>query len=79
MKHTNKTLRRKSLFRFAISLSAAAVILSAMVSLPLDTGKAAPAASGGPAPPAPRPPRRAAPPSSRHHGFTKAHCMTSIA
>ena len=45
MKDTSKTLRRKGIFRFAISLTAAAAILGAMVSLPFDTGKAAPGAS----------------------------------
>src|SRR5215213_5808693 len=45
MKDTNKTLRRKGTFRFAISLSAVAAIFGAMVSLPFDTGKAAPGAS----------------------------------
>jgi hypothetical protein len=45
MKDTTKTLRGKGIFRFAISLTAAAAILGAMVSLPFDTGKAAPGAS----------------------------------
>ncbi len=45
MKDTSKTLRRKSLFRVAILLTAAAAILGAMVWLPLDAGKAAPGAS----------------------------------
>ncbi len=45
MKLTSKTLGRKGIFRFAISLTAAAAILGAMVWLPFDTGKAAPGAS----------------------------------
>lgn len=45
MKDTSKTLRRECIFRFAISLAAAAAILGAMVSLPFDTGKAASGAS----------------------------------
>ncbi len=45
MKPTSKTLKTKSVFRFAILLTAAAVIIGAMVSLPFDTGKAAPGAS----------------------------------
>src|SRR5215211_5837864 len=45
MKHTSKTLRTKGVFRFAILLTAAAVIFGAMVSLPFDTGKAASGAS----------------------------------
>jgi Zn-dependent metalloprotease len=45
MKPTSKTLRKKGIFRFAILLTAAAAILGAMASLPLDTGKAAPGAS----------------------------------
>lgn len=45
MKDTSKTLMRKGIFRFAISLTAAAAILGALVSLPFDTGKAAPEAS----------------------------------
>src|SRR5688500_3148210 len=44
MKGTSK-IRRKGTFRFAILLTAAAVILVATVSLPLDNGKAAPGAS----------------------------------
>jgi hypothetical protein len=45
MTHTNKTLGRKSFVRFAILLTAAAAILGTMVSLPFDTGKAAPGAA----------------------------------
>src|SRR4026207_1721763 len=45
MRDTSKTLRRKSIPRFAILLTAAAAILGTMVSLPFDTGKAAPGAS----------------------------------
>src|SRR5688500_3349005 len=45
MRDTSKTLRGKGIFRFAISLTAAAAILGAMVSLPFDTGRAAPGAS----------------------------------
>ena len=45
MRDTSKTIKRKSIFRFAILLTAAAAILGAMVSLPFDTGKAAPGAS----------------------------------
>lgn len=45
MKDTNKTFRRKGVFRFAISLTAAAAIFGAMVALPFDSGKAAPGAS----------------------------------
>jgi hypothetical protein len=45
MKHTNNTLGRKSIVRFAILLTAAAAILGTMVSLPFDTGKAAPGAT----------------------------------
>src|SRR5215211_1630310 len=45
MKVTGKTLGRKSILRFAILLASAAAILGAMVSLPLNTGKAAPGAS----------------------------------
>ena len=45
MKETRKTFRSMCTFRFAISLTVAVVILGAMVSLPLDTGKAAPGAS----------------------------------
>jgi hypothetical protein len=42
---TGKTFGRNEVFRFAILLTAAAAILGAMVSLPFDTGKAAPGAS----------------------------------
>ena len=45
MRDTKRALKRKGVFRFAILLTAAAAILGAMVSLPLDTGKAAPGAS----------------------------------
>ncbi|MCA1577675.1 MAG: M36 family metallopeptidase [Acidobacteria bacterium] len=45
MKDTTTTVRRKSLVRFAMLLTAAAAILGATVSLPFDTGKAAPGAS----------------------------------
>jgi hypothetical protein len=45
MRDTSKTLRRKGIFRFAISLTAAAAIFGAMISRPFDTGKAAPGAS----------------------------------
>src|SRR5215208_5937022 len=45
MRDTNKTLRGRGILRFAISLTAVAAILGAMVSLPIDTGKAAPGAS----------------------------------
>ena len=45
MKDTSKTLKRTGIFRFAILLTAAGAILGAMVSLPFDTGKAAPGAS----------------------------------
>jgi Zn-dependent metalloprotease len=45
MKTTGRTLGRKSIFRFAISLTAVAAILGAMSSLPFDTGRAAPGAS----------------------------------
>src|SRR5829696_4629673 len=45
MKDISKTLRRKGIFRCAILLAAAAAILVATVSLPFDTGKAAPGAS----------------------------------
>ena len=38
MRDTSKTLKRKGIFRFAISLTAVAAILGAMVSLPFDTG-----------------------------------------
>ncbi|HEX6283689.1 MAG TPA: hypothetical protein VFZ71_02400, partial [Pyrinomonadaceae bacterium] len=44
MKIISKTRRTQNIFRFAISLTAVAAILAAMVSLPLDTGKAAPGA-----------------------------------
>lgn len=42
---TSKTLRRNRIVRFAISLTAVAAILGAMISLPFDTGTAAPGAS----------------------------------
>src|SRR5688500_19958333 len=45
MRCTSSTLRGRGMFRFAISLTTAAAILGAMVSLPFDTGKAAPGAS----------------------------------
>jgi len=45
MRDTSKTVKRTRILRFAISLTAAAAILGAMVSRPFDTGKAAPAAS----------------------------------
>src|SRR5262249_16877878 len=45
MKDTNKTLRRKGIFRFAISLTAVAAIIGAVVSVPFNLGKAAPGAS----------------------------------
>ena len=45
MRDTSKTLRRKGIFRFAISLIAVAAIFGAMISRPFDTGKAAPGAS----------------------------------
>ena len=45
MKLTNNRLGRKSIVRFAILLTAAAAILGTMVSLPFDTGRAAPAAA----------------------------------
>ena len=41
MREISKTLNRSRIFRFAISLTAAAAILGAMFSLPFDTGKAA--------------------------------------
>ena len=44
MNATSKT-PRKNIFRFAISLTAVVAIFGAMVSLPFDTGKAAPAAA----------------------------------
>src|ERR1041384_8301069 len=44
MRDTSKRLRRKSIVRFAILLAAAAAIFGAMISLPFDTGKAAPGA-----------------------------------
>jgi hypothetical protein len=44
MKDTSKTLG-KGIFRFAISLTAVVAILGAMISLPFDTGKAAPGTS----------------------------------
>ena len=45
MKPTSKTLKKQGIFRFAIVLTAVAAILGAMVSLPFDTGKAAPGAA----------------------------------
>jgi Zn-dependent metalloprotease len=45
MKDTGKALRSKGILRFAISLTAVAAILGVTVSLPFDTGKAAPAAA----------------------------------
>jgi len=45
MRDTRKAVGRKSIFRLAILLTAAAAIFGAMVSLPFDTGKAAPGAS----------------------------------
>ncbi|HZN08309.1 MAG TPA: hypothetical protein VFB65_16045, partial [Pyrinomonadaceae bacterium] len=45
MNATSKTFRRNEVFRFAISITAVAAILGALVSLPFDTGKAAPGAS----------------------------------
>ena len=45
MRDISKTLTRKGILRFGILLTAAAAILGAMVSLPFDTGKAAPGAS----------------------------------
>jgi hypothetical protein len=45
MNATSKTLGRNRVFRFAILITAAVAIFAAMVWLPFDTGKAAPAAS----------------------------------
>ncbi len=45
MKDTSKTLKTQGIFRFAILLTATAAILGATISLPFDTGKAAPGAS----------------------------------
>ena len=44
MKVIGKTLTRQGIFRFAISLTAAAAIFGALVSVPFDKGKAAPGA-----------------------------------
>ena len=45
MNATSKILSTKKSFRLAVTLTAVAAIVAAMVSLPLDTGKAAPSAS----------------------------------
>lgn len=45
MRDTKKTLRKRSIVRFVILLTAAVAILAALSSLPFDTGKAAPGAS----------------------------------